>query len=35
MSHSFLNEVLKNKDNSIVFEKFLNKSLKKFVEYQR
>jgi len=35
MSHSFLNGVLKNKDNSIVFEKFLNKSLKKFVEYQR
>ena len=35
MSKSFLNGALKSKDNSIFFEKFLNNSLKKFVEYQR
>ena len=33
MNHSFLNNAKKTK--SIIFEKFLNKSLKKFVEYQR
>ena len=33
MDHSFLNNTKKTK--SIIFEKFLNKSLKKFVEYQR
>jgi len=35
MSHSFLNGISKDKNNGVVFEKFLNKSLKKFVEYQR
>ena len=35
MNKSFLNGTLKSKDNSIFFEKFLNNSLKKFVEYQR
>ena len=35
MSHSFLNKSSKKKNNDIIFEKFLNKSLKKFVEYQR
>ena len=36
MNHSFLNEASKkNKDKGIVFERFLNKSLKKFIEYQR
>ena len=35
MSHSYLNGQLKSKAKSIFFEKFLNKSLKKFVEYQR
>ena len=35
MNHSFLNGISKSKSNSIIFEKFLNKSLKKFVEYQR
>ena len=35
MSHSFLNKYSKKKNNDIMFEKFLNKSLKKFVEYQR
>jgi len=35
MSHTFLNKFSKNKDKKIIFEKFLNKSLKKFVEYQR
>jgi len=35
MNHSFLNGISKRKSNSIIFEKFLNKSLKKFVEYQR
>ena len=34
MSHSFLYKSSK-KNNDIIFEKFLNKSLKKFVEYQR
>jgi len=35
MNKSFLNGTLKSKDNNIFFEKFLNNSLKKFVEYQR
>ena len=35
MDHSFLNVKTKNKDKSVVFEKFLNNSLKKFIEYQR
>ncbi len=35
MSYSFLNNVSKFNDKNIIFEKFLNKSLKKFVEYQR
>ena len=35
MSHSFLNSRSKANNNSILFEKFLNKSLKKFIEYQR
>ena len=35
MNHSFLNKSLKNKSNNIFFYKFLKKSLKKFVEYQR
>ena len=35
MNKSFLNGSLKNKDNGIIYEKFLNKSLKKFVEYKR
>ena len=35
MNHSFLNGISKSKSSSIIFEKFLNKSLKKFVEYQR
>ena len=35
MSHSYLNGQLKSKAKSIFFEKFLNKSLKKFIEYQR
>ena len=35
MNYSFLNKPSKNKSNSIVFEKFLNRSLKKFIEYQR
>ena len=34
MNYSFLNSK-KNKNNGISFEKFLNKSLRKFVEYQR
>jgi isopenicillin N synthase-like dioxygenase len=34
MSNSFLNGQFNN-NNTIFFEKFLNKSLKKFVEYQR
>jgi isopenicillin N synthase-like dioxygenase len=35
MSHSFLNKSSKNKNKILIFEKFLNKSLKKFIEYQR
>ncbi len=35
MCYSFLNKSSKNKGKTIFFEKFLNKSLKKFVEYQR
>ena len=35
MNHSFLNKSLKNKSTNMFFDKFLNKSLKKFVEYQR
>ena len=35
MNYSFLNGASKGKDNGIVFEKFLNKSLQKFIEYQR
>ena len=35
MNHSFLNGISKNKNDGVVFEKFLNKSLKKFIEYQR
>ena len=34
MNYSFLNSK-KNKNNGISFEKFLNKSLRKFIEYQR
>ena len=35
MSQSFLNGYLKVKNKSVIYEKFLNNSLKKFVEYQR
>ena len=35
MSSSFLNKSSKNKNKILIFEKFLNKSLKKFIEYQR
>ena len=35
MSRSFLSRSSKVKDNGWIYEKFLNKSLKKFVEYQR
>jgi isopenicillin N synthase-like dioxygenase len=35
MSNSFLNNISKSKHDGVIFEKFLNKSLKKFVEYQR
>ena len=35
MSYSFLNSSSKSDTKSILFEKFLNKSLKKFIEYQR
>ena len=35
MSQSFLNGSSKNKNNGIIYEKFLNNSLKKFIEYQR
>ena len=35
MSQSFLSRSSKIKDNVLIYEKFLNKSLKKFVEYQR
>tara|TARA_B100000287_G_scaffold323533_1_gene307552 strand:- start:51 stop:1019 length:969 start_codon:yes stop_codon:yes gene_type:complete len=34
MNKSFLNESIKN-NNGLIYEKFLNKSLKKFVEYRR
>ena len=34
MNKSFLNGK-KNNNNGLIYEKFLNKSLKKFVEYQR
>ena len=35
ISRTFLNRSSKIKDNGFIYEKFLNKSLKKFVEYQR
>jgi len=35
MNYAFLNGKSKNKDNDVIFENFLNKSLKKFIEYQR
>tara|TARA_Y100000590_G_scaffold150571_1_gene172964 strand:+ start:103 stop:1074 length:972 start_codon:yes stop_codon:yes gene_type:complete len=35
MNKSFLKGTLKNKNNGIIYEKFLNSSLKKFVEYKR
>ena len=35
MKYSYLNGISKNENETIIFEKFLNKSLKKFVEYQR
>ncbi len=35
MNKSFLNGSLKNKNNDIIYEKFLNSSLKKFIEYKR
>ena len=35
INKSFFNGSLKNKDNNITYEKFLNRSLKKFVEYKR
>ena len=35
MSPSFLNDNSNNKNKGIIFEKFLKKSLKKFIEYQR
>ena len=35
MSQSFLNGSSINKNNDIIYEKFLNSSLKKFVEYKR
>ena len=35
MSQSFLNRSSRIKDNGLIYEKFLKKSLKKFVEYQR
>jgi|TARA_B110000438_G_C15719929_1_gene609333 isopenicillin N synthase-like dioxygenase len=35
MNYSFLDKTSKNKDNNIIFEKFLDKSLKKFIEYKR
>ncbi len=34
MNKSFLNESIKN-NNGLIYEKFLNKSLKKFIEYRR
>ena len=35
MSNSFLNNISKSKHDGVIFEKFLNKSLQKFIEYQR
>ena len=35
MSQSFLNKSSQKKAKAIIYEKFLNNSLKKFVEYQR
>ena len=35
MSHSFLNTRSKSDNKEIIFQKFLNQSLKKFIEYQR
>ena len=35
MGQSFLNKSSRIKNNGLIYEKFLNKSLKKFVEYQR
>ena len=35
MSHSFLGIQSKRVVNEVFFDKFLNKSLKKFIEYQR
>ena len=35
MSYNFLNNSSEKKNKKIVFEKFLNASLKKFIEYQR
>jgi isopenicillin N synthase-like dioxygenase len=35
MGQSFLNGSSKSKNNGIIYEKFLNNSLKKFIEYQR
>ena len=35
MSPSFLNDSSNNKNRGIIFEKFLKKSLEKFIEYQR
>tara|TARA_Y100000590_G_C15579932_1_gene961910 strand:- start:89 stop:1060 length:972 start_codon:yes stop_codon:yes gene_type:complete len=35
MSQSFLTKSTKNKNNVVIYEKFLNNSLKKFVEYKR
>ena len=35
MNKSFLNGSLENKNNDIIYEKFLNSSLKKFIEYKR
>ena len=35
MSRFFLNGSSEIKDNGLIYEKFLNKSLKKFIEYQR
>ena len=35
MNQSFLNRSRKTKLKSVIYEKFLNKSLKKFVEYKR
>ena len=35
MSHSFLDDTLKNKEKGMYFQTFLRNSLKKFIEYQR